>query len=133
MSIERSNPDSMYQPFGDNYTQVIRSTGSTQVHVAGTLAANEDRDLVGEGDIRTQTRQIMQNIETSLEEFGAGPSDVVRISVYALDLDDYLENGLPELLEFFGDHKPVSTTVGVDQLAAPGYLVEIEATAVIEA
>ena len=133
MSLTRRNPDSMYEPFGNNYTQVIETTGTRQIHVAGTLAADENRELVGEGDVRAQTRQIMENIEASLAEFGAGPSDVVRIGVYALDLDDYLENGLPELLDFFGDHKPVSTTVGIDQLAAPGYLVEIEATAVVDA
>ena len=63
---------------------------------------------------------------------GAARSDVVRIRGYALDVDLYIAEGAPVLIDFFGDAKPVSTTIGVTRLVHPDWLVEIEATAIID-
>lgn len=87
MTIERVNPPNVYQPFNNNYTQVIRATGEVQVHVAGTVSLDVDRNLIGEGDIRTQTRVLMDNIGKSLAAVNAEPQDVVRINIFTLDVD----------------------------------------------
>lgn len=132
MALERINPRDVYEPNRNLYTQVIKATGTTQVHVAGTVPFDRDRNVVGVGDMKAQVVQTLDNIEKSLAAAGAGRSDVVRICVYAVDVDRYIAEGAPEVLRFFGDAKPVSTTFGVNRLVHPDWLVEIEATAIID-
>ena len=126
------NPDGMYTPNKGIYSQVVTSTGTTTVHIAGTVPFDEDANVVGVGDMKAQTCQILDNLRISLEAAGALPADVVRINVYTLNTDDYVANGAPEVIAFFGDTKPSSTTVQVSRLVHPDWLVEIEATAVID-
>ncbi len=114
MALERINPDGMYKPNKGIYSQVVKSTSTTTVHVAGTVSFDEDANVVGVGDMKAQVLQILDNIKTSLAAGGASPSDVVRINVYTLDTDD------------------CSTTVQVSKLVHPDWIVEIEATAVID-
>jgi 2-iminobutanoate/2-iminopropanoate deaminase len=130
--VERLNPDGVYEPPKGIYTQVIRAQGRTQVHVAGTVSLDQAGQLVGQGDMGAQVRQILEHLGTSLAAAGATPADVVRINVYTTDVDRYRAEGLPELTAFFGDIRPVSTTVQVTRLVDPRWLVEIEATAILE-
>ncbi len=130
MSIERLNPDTVYKPNKGIYTQVIKASG-TQVHVAGLVPWTVDNELVGKDDVAAQVGQILANVENSLAAAGAAKSDVVRINVYTVDVARYIAEGAPVLIEFFGDTKPVSTTVEVSKLVHPDWLVEIEVTAVI--
>ena len=132
MALNRMNPDGMYTPINGIYSQVVTSTGTTTVHIAGTVPFDEDANVVGVGDMKAQTCQILDNLRISLEAAGALPADVVRINVYTLNTDDYVANGAPEVIAFFGDTKPSSTTVQVSRLVHPDWLVEIEATAVID-
>ena len=132
MALNRMNPDGMYTPNKGIYSQVVTSTGTTTVHIAGTVPFDEDANVVGVGDMKAQTCQILENLRISLEAAGALPADVVRINVYTLNTDDYVANGAPEVIAFFGDTKPSSTTVQVSRLVHPDWLVEIEATAVID-
>lgn len=131
MSIERLNPDTVYKPNKGIYTQVIKASG-TQVHVAGLVPWTVGNELVGRDDVAAQVGQILTNVENSLAAAGAGKSDVVRINVYTVDVARYIAEGAPVLIEFFGDTKPVSTTVEVSKLVHPDWLVEIEVTAVID-
>lgn len=131
MSLDRINPDGMYDPPNDLYTQVVDAVGERQVHVAGTVARDESGEVVGE-DYAEQTELTLANLRRSLDAAGADPGDVVRIVVYALDCDAFLADGYPRVVEFFGDEKPASSLVGVDHLADEDYLLEIEATAVLE-
>ena len=132
MAIERMNPSYVYQPYNDVYTQVIRATGTTQVHVAGTVSLAPGRKLIGEGDMTAQVRQTMLNIERSLTAAGAKLSEVVRVNIFTTDVDRYLMEGHIELVKAFDGHLPTSTLVGITRLADPRYLVEIQATAICD-
>lgn len=132
MAHERINPENVYKPNKNIYSQVIKATGGTQIHIAGTVPFDQNQHIVGIGDMRAQTDKILENLERSLAAAGATPSDVVRINVYAVDVDLYVSEGAPEVVKFFGDTKPTSTTVQVSRLVHPDWLVEIEATAVID-
>ena len=123
MALNRMNPDGMYTPNKGIYSQVVTSTGTTTVHIAGTVPFDEDANVVGVGDMKAQTCQILDNLRISLEAAGALPADVVRINVYTLNTDDYVANGAPEVIAFFGDTKPSSTTVQVSRLVHPDWLV----------
>lgn len=134
MTVERKWPDGIYvrqlpSVEGKIYCQVIATERRRRIHVAGTLPFDEHQELVGEGDVRLQTRCVLEHIGRSLSEFGATPGDVVRTKTYVIDMPDYLEHGLPEWVAFFEGEPPTSTTVGVTTLADPRALVEIEAYA----
>lgn len=128
MAHERLNPPDMYQP--PRYSQVVTSTGVKQWHIAGTVGFNPDRELVSLTDLRAQTAMTMENLRRTLDAIGITPGHVVRINVYTLDMDRFREEASDLVYDFFGDTKPTSTLVGVPRLANPGYLVEVEATAV---
>lgn len=128
MPHQRLNPPGMYQP--PRYTQVVTSTGVKQWHIAGTIGFNIDRELVSLTDIRAQTAQTMENLRHTLEAVGITPAHIVRINVYTTDMDRFRSEASDLVYDFFGDNKPASTLVAVPRLANPGYLVEVEATAV---
>ena len=133
MALTRKNPDKIYQPFNNFYAQVVVATGSKQIHVAGTVALDTERNLVGKGDMATQVAKAMDNIRESLVAVDATLADVVRVNIFSTDVDEYLMKGHIELVNAFGaDTLPASTLVGVTRLAHPDYLVEIQATAVVD-
>ena len=132
MPIERINPDGMYKPNKNLYTQVVTSTGSKTIHIAGTVPFDKDGNVYGIDDVRLQVMKILENIRGALDAVGAKPTNVVRINVYALDVEDYVHNGGPEVTKFFGKNKPASTTIQVERLVHPDWNIEIEATAVID-
>ena len=101
------------------------------IQVSGTTATDEHGTLYGEGDIYQQAVYAIQKIERALREAGATLLDVVRTRLYVTDIEDWA--GLAKAhREFFGEVRPATTLVEVSRLIAPGYLVEIEAEAIVD-
>jgi enamine deaminase RidA (YjgF/YER057c/UK114 family) len=101
------------------------------VEVSGTVAVDEHNNLIGEGDAYLQTKFIIQKIEAVLLQAGASLRHVVRTRMLVTDIARWEEYGRAHG-EAFADIKPSTTMVEVKGLIAPGYLIEIEATAIIE-
>jgi 2-aminomuconate deaminase len=79
-------------------------------------------------DIRAQTRAVIENIRDILESVGAQLQDVVEISTFLVNMNDFA--GYNEVYgEFFGCDGPARTTVGVRELPHPHLLIEIKAVA----
>ena len=132
MPIQHINPDEVFKPRGDGYTQVVTSTGSKIVHVAGITGKNKNYELVGE-DMATQVRVVMENIVMMLKAGGATCADVVHMNIYTTDVPLYLKEGAAEANKFFDPGKrPTGVLAGVTALADPKCAVEIEATAVLD-
>ena len=103
-------------------------TGSL-VFTAGQVAVDSERNIVGEGDIRAQTEQTLENVSAVLERCGATMRDVVKVTIWLRDFDDYA--GMNEVYgRWFEEPEPVRACVRAD-LVRPELLVEIEATAVV--
>lgn len=132
MPIERINPDGIYTPNRDIYSQVVVASGSKIIMVAGTVPWDKNSELVGKEDMAAQVGCILKNIGESLKAADATPANVYRIQCFTIDVDRYIKEGVPQVIEFFGDTKPASTTVQVSRLVVPDWLVEIEATAMID-
>jgi enamine deaminase RidA (YjgF/YER057c/UK114 family) len=98
------------------------------IEVSGTVAVDADSNLVGKGDAYTQTKFILQKVETVLIGAGFKMSDVVRTRVYVTDISQWEAVGRAHG-EFFGVIKPASAMIEVKGLISPDYLVEIEVTA----
>ena len=79
-------------------------------------------------DIRAQTRAVLNNIDTILQSVGASLANVVDVSSFLVDMNDF--GGYNEVYsEFFGYDGPTRTTVAVHQLPHPNLLIEIKAIA----
>ena len=100
------------------------------IEVTGTVASGEDGQVVGENDPYEQTRFIYQKIEKVLAQAGASMKDVVRVRMFVTDISKWQEYGRAHS-EFFKDIKPCNTMVEVSALIEPGYMIEIEASAII--
>ncbi len=111
------------------YSRAVR-IGNT-VEVTGTVAVDASGVLVGKDDPYEQTRFIIQKIEGVLKQAGATLNDVVRTRMFVTDISRWEEYGRAHG-EFFGAIRPCTTMVEVSRLIEPGFLIEIEATAVIE-
>ncbi|MCC6174849.1 MAG: RidA family protein [Chloroflexi bacterium] len=100
------------------------------VWVAGQLAVDEQNQLVGKGDIRRQTEQVLENVKTALERLGGRMEDVVQVTVFVKDMASLHE--IHEVrLRYFSPPYPTSTLVAVSGFVDPDALIEINAMAAI--
>ena len=104
------------------------------IFVAGQVSIDSDGKLVAPGDFAGQAKQVYANLRAALAGAGASPSDVTKLTTYVVA---YRPELLPVLGEarsevFGGAALPASTLLGVEALAQPDYLVEVEAIAVID-
>ena len=98
------------------------------VFTAGVVAVDSGRNVVGVGDIRAQTEQVFKNLSAVLERCGATLRDVVKVTIWLRDFNDYA--GMNEVYgRWFSEPEPVRACVRAE-LVQPQLLVEIEATAV---
>ncbi len=124
---ERFNPPGVHTPQA-NYVHVTR-LGNT-LYISGQLGLDPDGNLVGPGDAAAQAEQCYRNIKTIIEYCGGTMDDVVKITQYLTDLS-YRPLVAGPRDRYLGTPGPASTLVIVKGLAAPEYLVEIEALAVL--
>jgi 2-iminobutanoate/2-iminopropanoate deaminase len=108
-----------------HYTDAVIA-GDT-LYISGIVPVDAEGNVVGE-DVVGQTRQVFANMARVLDAAGASAGDVVKVTVYLLDIDDRPKIN-PVRQEFFGAARPASTLVEVSRLAVDGALVEIEAVA----
>jgi 2-iminobutanoate/2-iminopropanoate deaminase len=94
--------------------------------VSGVVALDETGKIIGEGDVVEQTHAIFQSLKRVLAAAGATFADVLKVTVLLIDVADR-ECINPIRKEYFGEHRPASTLIGVKALALPEILVEIEA------
>ena len=108
-----------------------RQIGNT-IYVSGQIAYDSNGNLVGEGDIKAQPRQVFENIKSVLERAGSGLKDIVKINSYITDGSKFMDM-LAVRSEIFGNDPPASTAVVVQALAFPALLIEVEAIAITRA
>lgn len=114
------------------YSHVVSGTGRL-IAIAGQVAMDEAGELVGANDPQAQAEQVFANLERALAAAGATFGDVIKFGVFVTDIailpvvrevrDRYVNTAQP----------PASTAVEVGALFRPGYLLEIEALAVVSA
>jgi enamine deaminase RidA (YjgF/YER057c/UK114 family) len=111
------------------FAQAIQ-VGST-LYISGQLSHDMEANFVGEGDFELQVRTTFANLDRVLESYGAGREQIVQTTVYVKDLRRYFDDVARLHAEYFGEHRPTSTVLGVVDLALPQQLVEIAAVAVV--
>ena len=101
------------------------------VFVSGQVALDADGNLVGPGDLGAQTAQTMRKLATALAAAGATFADVAKITTYVVGYRPEHRSVISQARSSFFPQgaPPASTLVGVAALAAPEWLIEIEAIA----
>ncbi len=111
------------------YSRAVRY--GEHIYVSGTTATDPDGQIVGMGDPAAQTRYIIAKIARALEQLGGSLADVVRTRIYVSNVADW-EPVARVHGEFFAQIRPANTLVQA-LLVGDGYLVEMEAEAVVGA
>lgn len=106
------------------FSQVVEANGF--VFLAGQVGAPPGGELV-EGGIRAEVRQMLDNVGRLLHAVGLDYGDVVRCTVFLVDMGDFAAMN-DVYREYFPTEPPVRATVGVSGLAGP-FRVEIDVTA----
>jgi enamine deaminase RidA (YjgF/YER057c/UK114 family) len=110
------------------YSRAVRI--GNVIEVTGTVAVDDNNMLVGRDDPYEQTKFIILKIERVLNQAGASLKDVIRTRMFVTDIARWEEYGKAHG-EFFKDIKPCTSMIQISSLIAPEYLIEIEATAML--
>ena len=128
------NPNSLFSSLPHGFSQVVIAAGRKMVFISGQTACDARKNIVGGDSVFEQARQAFRNLETAMEAAGGTLKDVVALRIYVVDYQ--AESGTAvgtALREFFSpENPPASTWIGVSALAVPEFLIEIEATAVLD-
>jgi enamine deaminase RidA (YjgF/YER057c/UK114 family) len=131
MTLQLINPDGLPTP--PTYTHVIVATGSKTVFIAGQEPEDAQGCPASPGNLAAQARQVFANLGRALAAAGARPDQVAKITIYVVHhRPEYLPVIEEVRVGLFGEHKPADTVVGVETLARPEYLIEVDAVAVID-
>jgi enamine deaminase RidA (YjgF/YER057c/UK114 family) len=132
--IEAVNPPALPKPVGFSYGYEVRS--GRLLFVAGQVARDAQNAVVGRGDLSAQFRQVCENWKAILTAAGASFTDVVKLTIYVVDVDEYKRQTRAigaVYREYFGKHFPAMTLVGARDLydREDGCLIEIEGVAAV--
>jgi enamine deaminase RidA (YjgF/YER057c/UK114 family) len=128
------NPPSVFRSLEHGFSQAVVASGRKTLYVSGQTAWDSRRQLVGGTDLEGQARQAFANLRSVVEAAGGTLADVVSLRIYIVDYRPEKAAPVGRVFRelFAGEVKPASTWVGVGALADPGFLVEVEATAVLD-
>jgi enamine deaminase RidA (YjgF/YER057c/UK114 family) len=130
VAIERINPAGLARPSG--FSHAVSVPPGRMVFLAGQTALDEDGQIVGSGVVE-QFERALGNLLAALRAAGGQPADLVSVTIYAVDLDDYRAHGR-EAGEVWrrlaGRDYPAMAAVGVHRLWDPAALVEVQGVAV---
>jgi enamine deaminase RidA (YjgF/YER057c/UK114 family) len=132
--IEPVNPPALPKPAGFSYGYEVKS--GRLLFVAGQVARDAQNAVVGRGDLSAQFRQVCENWKAVLTAAGASFTDVVKLTIYVVDVDEYKRQTRAigaVYREYFGKHFPAMTLVGARDLydREDGCLIEIEGVAAV--
>ena len=113
-----------------NYRMATRHEGGQLLYISGQVARDTDGNVVGKGDMRTQARQVFQNLRQVLQAAGGDFKDLMKITTYITNIADF--PAVAEVRgEIFQGELPASTLFLVKSLFKPDFLIEVEGMAAV--
>lgn len=129
--MKRVNPSSLARPSG--FSHAVVASGTT-VHLAGQTGMTADGAIV-DGGVVAQFEQALGNLLAALEEAGGSPPDLVSMTVYVVDMDDYRAHSR-EIGQVWkrlvGTDYPAMAGIGVARLWDAEAVVEVQGVAVLD-
>jgi len=128
------NPISLFPSVQNGFSQVIVASGRRTAFISGQTAWDTRKRIVGGDSLLKQARQALRNVQAAIEATGGTLKDIVFLRIYIVNYQAENARELSVALkEFFSSaNPPASTWIGVSALAVPEFLIEIEATAVLD-
>ena len=123
-SEKLSKPSGIFSP-------AVRAEGNRFLFISGMTARDKEGKVVGKGDMKLQTRQVLENIKSVLEKAGATFDHIVKVTVFVTDMSHFQEIHQVRA-EYFKKDYPASTMVQVRGLVSEDLLIEIDAIAVLD-
>jgi enamine deaminase RidA (YjgF/YER057c/UK114 family) len=131
MTLERINPAELGRPSG--FSHAVAATASRMVFLAGQVGTGPARKVVAGGMV-AQFERALANLLTALAAAGGQPADLVSLTIYLTDVEDYQAHG-PQIgalwRQLAGTEYPAMACVGVTRLWDPEALVEIQGIAAV--
>ena len=134
MSKEYINPNGLFPSVPHGFSQLVIAVGKKMVFISGQTAWDERKNIVGGDSVLEQARQAFRNLEKAMGAADGTLKDIVSLRIYVVDYQAECGTAVGiALREFFSpENPPASTWIGVQALADPEFLIEIEATAVLD-
>lgn len=129
--IEHVNPGELGKPSG--FSHAVRTTGGVTIHLAGQTALDVEGRIVGD-TIVEQFERALGSLLTALRAAGGTPADLVSLTIYIVDVDDYRANAREigaVWKRLIGGAYPAVAAVGVARLWDVEALVEVQGMACI--
>jgi len=128
-SIEPYAAKGVYEP--PIYAQAVKVRGAdTLLYIAGQVDYDGQGGCAHPGDFKAQARAVLEALKAQVEAGGGSVANIVKVNTYVTDMRYRTDYG-PIRSEFFGPKMPAHTMVAVSALAAPEFLIEVEAVAVL--
>jgi enamine deaminase RidA (YjgF/YER057c/UK114 family) len=136
VSNKAINPPEFFNSLQHGFSQIVIAEGKRTAYFSGQVAWDADKQIVGKGDFAAQVAKSFENMQTAVRLAGGTMSQVAALRIYIVyaKLADGEDVAVSNALKKFfpGDAPPVSTWIGVYSLAHPDFLIEVEATAVLD-
>lgn len=130
---ETLNPTALFDSRQFGFSQIVVANPGKMIFISGQVAWDENRSLIGENDLAKQTQKSLDNLKIAMEAAGGTLENIVMLRIYIVNFQN--KDGAiisSALQENFGiEHPPASTWLSVIGLANEGFMIEIEAQAVI--
>jgi 2-iminobutanoate/2-iminopropanoate deaminase len=130
MPITEVHTRELNAPLG-RFSQAMKVTAPKEwLFISGLTSRAPDGSVIGEGDIKLQTKTILENMKRLLAQAGATFDDIVKVTVFIRDMELFDE--IHEVrAQYFTKPYPASSMVEVSRLVSPEHLIEIEAVAAL--
>ncbi len=113
------------------YAQAVKITGgSTMLVLSGQVDYDANGGVANPGDMKAQALACFRHVKAQIEAGGGTVKDIARLNVYVTDMSKVADYRAARA-KVFGDVKLASTLVGVTALAQPGFVIEVEAIAIL--
>jgi enamine deaminase RidA (YjgF/YER057c/UK114 family) len=132
MTFERINPAELATPRG--FSHAVSTSRQRTVYLAGQTALDADGRIVG-SDVVSQFERALSNLLAALSEAGGSGSDLASVTIYVVDMDDYLAHAREigaVWRRLVGTDYPAMAGIGVSRLWDVEALVEVQGIAVLE-
>lgn len=126
------NPPSLARPSGFNHGIVV--AGGRLLFLAGQTASDIEGRIVAPGDLVAQYIQVLRNLKTVVEAAGGTMQDIVKITIFVSDRDNYCANlrALGKAHQaFFGNYYPATALLEISRFFQDEALIEIEGIAAL--
>jgi enamine deaminase RidA (YjgF/YER057c/UK114 family) len=134
MVKETLNPRSLFDSRQYGFSQIVVANPGKLVFISGQVAWDENLHVVGENDLAKQTQKSLDNLKIAMEAAGGSLDNIVMPRIYKVNYQEDDGAIINRILKAnFGiENPPASSWVSVNGLANKGFMIEIEAQAVIE-